>query len=125
MKSVLFSFVLLAILAQSMNKLWIQLDFYWNQEEIAVTKCEQRFKAGATCGGCCQLRKKLNNVEKKNDQSPCKLKSAELQLFIENRTLSLINMSNTLLENTHRFCYLQKKEQSTIHPVFRPPIRIT
>jgi hypothetical protein len=124
MKRLLFAFVLLAIVAQSMNKLWVQVHFFWNQKQITQTQCEQRFNPGSGCGGCCQLRKNLRQTENKNENTPCKLKSAEIQLFIEDRSIQLPEETVNLPHNTSHFFYKETKEQRMIHAVFKPPIRI-
>ena len=57
-------YVLLAgFVLQYSQKAFVLIDFIYNQEEIAQTKCENRFKTILVCKGSCVLAKKIIEVE--------------------------------------------------------------
>ena len=71
-------YILLAGFAlQYSQKAFVLLDFVYNQNEIANTKCENRFKTILACKGSCVLAKKIIEVEKHETKAPASIKADE------------------------------------------------
>ena len=62
--------LLLTLSVQCFHKAFVVVSFYWNQSYIAKTLCENKAKPQLKCGGKCQLMKKLQQEEKKEQQLP-------------------------------------------------------
>lgn len=61
---------LFAFAMQTFSKAVIVVDFYANQDFIAKNLCENKAKPQLNCCGKCQLKKKLNQEEKSDQQNP-------------------------------------------------------
>jgi hypothetical protein len=62
--------LLISTLVSTFDKGFIVLNFFANQKYIAQNLCENRDKPRLNCCGKCQLRKKLNQEDKKDNQLP-------------------------------------------------------
>jgi hypothetical protein len=58
------------MLAQTFNRFFIVVDYQLNKEYIAKTLCENKNKPQMHCNGKCQMMKKLQQEEKKDQQNP-------------------------------------------------------
>ena len=63
-------FFLLLFMAQTFHRAFIVFDFYRNQDYIAKTSCENKYRPVLQCNGKCQLAKKLQQEEKKDQSNP-------------------------------------------------------
>jgi len=59
-----------AWLCQLSGRYFVMLDFYINQDYIAKNLCVNRDKPMMHCNGKCHLKKKLNEEDKKEHESP-------------------------------------------------------
>jgi hypothetical protein len=119
-KQLVFLVILHAILLQPISKVIVFGHFLVNQEEIATTLCEKRFEKDNSCGGCCQLRKNLEKTPQ--EKSPCKLKLAEVQLFMPlASSFSENKVVLPILEKAH-FGVKSDHLSSFNPPIFHPPI---
>jgi hypothetical protein len=62
--------LLIAFAVHTFNRVVIVFGFYANQQEISATLCENKDKPILKCEGKCQLAKKLQAQEKKDQQNP-------------------------------------------------------
>jgi hypothetical protein len=62
-------FLLIAFAAQIFSKVVIVLDYYSNTVSYAKN-CENKIKPALHCNGKCQMMKKLQEEEKKDQQNP-------------------------------------------------------
>lgn len=69
-KQITATVLLLAFIAQTFNRTVIVLDYYANQTYIAQNLCENRSKPQMKCKGKCQMMKKLQQEEKKDQTNP-------------------------------------------------------
>ena len=83
-------YVLLAGFAvQYSQKAFVLIDFIYNQEEIAQTKCENRFKTILVCKGSCVLAKQIIEVEKHEKKVPSTFKSEEKPPYFQDQTITI------------------------------------
>ena len=69
-KQFIMAFLMLIWLCQLSGRYFVMLDFYINQEFIAKNLCINRNNPGMKCNGHCQLKRKLSEEEKKEQESP-------------------------------------------------------
>lgn len=62
--------LLLTFMAQTFHRAIIVVAFYGNQEYIAKNLCENKYRPKLKCNGHCQLAKKLQQEEKKEQNNP-------------------------------------------------------
>lgn len=84
---VAFSFVAV-LLSKTLFSLFWQVNFYWNQKEIAAIECENKNRPEMNCNGQCYLAKQLQKADEElaqkkshNERSVLQLKSIESVLF--------------------------------------------
>ena len=58
------------MLAQTFSRFFIVIDYQLNKEYIAKYLCENKDKPVLKCNGKCQMMKKLQQEEKKDQQNP-------------------------------------------------------
>lgn len=66
MKSALSILTILALTLGSLRECVVVLSFALNRPFIAKNLCEKRDQPGNTCQGCCQLRKQLDNQDRRD-----------------------------------------------------------
>jgi hypothetical protein len=69
-KKIITLVLLIAFAIHTLNRVVIVFGFYANQQTIAATLCENKDKPAMKCNGKCQLSKKLQSLEKKDQQNP-------------------------------------------------------
>lgn len=114
--------LLVAFATYTFSRVVVVFGFYANQQEIAAKLCENKDKPALKCNGKCQLSKKLQSLEKKEQQNP-ERKVENTPQDISSRsfysTLSIIS-----LHKTHH--WLKSRDYGKpVHrsfAVFRPPI---
>ena len=57
-----FSFVAV-LLSKTLFSLFWQVNFYWNQKEIAAIECENKNRPEMNCNGQCYLAKQLQKAD--------------------------------------------------------------
>lgn len=85
--------LLFAFVAQTFHKAWIVVSFYSNQEYIAKTLCENKYRPMLHCNGQCALAKKLKQQEKKEQSNPETKLENKYEVFSSSQTN--ISLSNT------------------------------
>jgi hypothetical protein len=63
--------LMVALMAQSFNRVFIIVDYYANTASFAE-KCENKARPSMHCNGKCQMIKKLKQEENKENKSPGK-----------------------------------------------------
>ncbi|WP_375558637.1 hypothetical protein ACE193_12865 [Bernardetia sp. OM2101] len=136
--------MIVIILIQPFQKLWIVLSFEMNREYIAQNLCENKKQEdkkleklaqlkrankfaeqfGLRCAGSCQLKKQLAEAENQQDNAPVSSIKYTLDLlFLEKITLfsfdsQIINFENPVQNGFyHRFV-----STSDLYGIFRPPV---
>lgn len=82
MKKVIAIVFLVAVVSQSISKLWVLGSFYLNQDYISANLCVNRFESIPVCKGTCYLNNELKKNEQKEQNLP-DLKQKEIQLFFQ------------------------------------------
>jgi hypothetical protein len=114
-------YVLLAgFVLQYSQKAFVLIDFIYNQEEIAQTKCENRFKTILVCKGSCVLAKKIIEVEKHETKSPTLPKFDEKPPFFQDLSFNLKFIENEIVHQKFNFIS-QINFQSFFLSIFHPP----
>ncbi|ASZ09927.1 hypothetical protein CK934_02485 [Chitinophaga sp. MD30] len=62
--------LVLAWMCQAFSRYWVMADFYMNRDFIAKTLCINRDKPMMHCNGHCQLKKRMNDQERKDNENP-------------------------------------------------------
>lgn len=79
-----------SILAQSMNKALIVLNYQINKDYITKNLCENRNKPAMKCNGKCHLRKQLaGDDQNKNSNSRSQEETSEVILFFHHTDLKI------------------------------------
>lgn len=120
MTKIIFAIIIsFLILAQSISRTVIAINFNIHQKEISQ-KCENKNKPMMHCNGHCQLKKELDNQEKKEQNTPLgSVKDkTELLYFYETTNLNIFSLS----EITNRyFSFAQQATVDFANSVFHPP----
>lgn len=82
MKKVIAIVFLVAVVSQSISKLWVLGSFYLNRNYISANLCVNRFESIPVCKGTCYLNNELKKNEQKEQNLP-DLKQKEIQLFFQ------------------------------------------
>jgi hypothetical protein len=113
------TFLILIILSAQFSKLFVFAGFELNKNYIAFVLCENKDLPEMQCEGKCFLKKKLQEVEKKQAQQE---KQLQKQLFQEIATVSSESVYfplNLLSEiNTPIHAH---KELNHVFPILQPP----
>ncbi|WP_338760444.1 hypothetical protein WAF17_13625 [Bernardetia sp. ABR2-2B] len=139
--SIFSTLLIIVILIQPFQKLWIVLSFEMNKEYIAQNLCENKEqedkeleeakrvnefaeKYGLRCAGSCQLKKQLAEAEQKQDDVPVSSVKYTLDLlFLEkNLSFSFDNQINSVEKPLQNGFYQGFVSTSNLYGVFRPPV---
>lgn len=142
--SIFSTLLIVIILIQPFQKLWIVLSFEMNREYIAQNLCENKEQEdkqleklaelqrankfaeqfGLRCAGSCQLKKQLAEAENQQDDAPVSSVKYTLDLlFIEK--ISSFTLDNQLIvfENPiPKGFYQGFVSSSNLYGIFRPPV---
>jgi len=112
--------LLISFLLQSFNQTLVLTGFYFNQDYIAKTQCENRYRPQLNCNGKCILAKKLKEADNNNRQNQDKNIEQTLQLFYSSSFIDdLIN--NFLAVNRKYALYSNSLIEGFRLPIFHPP----
>ena len=115
--------MMLAIVATTLNKLIVVLDFQLNKNYIASALCVNRDKPRNCCHGKCFLKKQL---QKEDDQGksgiPVSKDKSDVSLYCEHVMPDNFNSQPA----REKFCgyYLVKKYSTVSSRIFHPPGKI-
>jgi len=110
--------LLVAFFAQSFNQTFIVVGFYANQSHYARA-CENKSRPMLHCNGKCQLAKKFEQENKKEQQNPGrKLESKTQVIFLTSIRVDLPSIQS------YQYNYFSFSENPTKEfscPIFHPP----
>lgn len=118
-KSILFLFLLAFTLHVSSNLL-IAINFLFNQDYIAQTRCENKAKPMLKCNGKCQLSKELKKEEERKKDKPTIESVFVLSLPEKTIEFSLPQAQFLTTQNHLAFENTQKPETFS-ESIFHPP----
>ncbi|GGH63615.1 hypothetical protein HNQ91_002485 [Filimonas zeae] len=113
--------LLLAFLLQTFSRTAIVLEFYANQQYIAQKLCENKNKPQLKCGGKCQLHKKLQQEESKDEENPERKLENKTEIFEPVPFLLPAPPDGELLKIQHTTCYMAHYPAGNVSAPFRPP----
>lgn len=108
-----------SFLLQNVSKLVIVINYQVNKEFIAKNLCVNRDKPKSCCEGKCELKKQLDEEDKKENipTSTFKDKFEKQNYYSPNLNVFAYQIS----EATPNFKYLSRKTNSYLQQVFHPP----
>ncbi|MBP5982209.1 MAG: hypothetical protein KA734_00680 [Fluviicola sp.] len=124
-----FSFVAV-LLSKTLFSLFWQVNFYWNQKEIAAIECENKNRPEMNCNGQCYLAKQLQKADEElaqkkshNERSVLQLKSIESVLFCFKSVLDFnFPTSDFSTDNIKLFAFQQDNYHfQPTFAIFHPP----
>lgn len=115
-----FSILLISsFLLQNVSKLIIVINFQINKDYIAKNLCINRNKPKSCCEGKCELKKQLDEEDKKENLPTTSLKD---KFEKENYYVPGLNiLANHMQEIEPNFIYLAPITTSNFRQVFHPP----
>jgi phosphorylcholine metabolism protein LicD len=117
----IFTFLLLAAFAaQCFNNVFIVFDFYANQKGIAATLCENRYRPMLHCDGKCQLAKKFNQEQNKNNQNPERKLENKNEFFLS-KSFFITGCNFASVFSKNYFSHPGGKPIDNCSLVFHPP----
>ena len=117
----IIAFVLLyGYLIQYVEKAFVFIDFFSNQEYIAKNECENRFKTELQCKGSCVLAKRVKEVEKHESKTPNTLKVQEKPNFYQDYSIKL-QLPYAVVLNQKINNFILFHFQSFFLSIFHPP----
>ena len=82
MRKLFLVLLLLAVIAQSLDRLMIIAAFQLNQEAITELFCINKDKPEKKCKGCCYLAKEIKKANECEKKAPCGLKQHEAPTWL-------------------------------------------
>lgn len=121
MKRVLAVLLLAVIFVQSTSQLWISASFFLNRKYIAEFLCINRDKPEMACKGACQLKKRIEQDQEKQEHSD--VKSKEVLVYLLNNPVILQSglpqdQQKTTIPKSRFNSFLP---EGYYHSVFHPP----
>jgi len=121
LKQIVAFFILLAVASQTFSKAFIVFDYLGNTQTYEK-KCENKDKPQMHCKGKCQMMKKLQQEEKKDEQNPDR-KGDQKNEFVISLVYSLpCSPAFNSKQVSNFFARNCGKEIKIPRSVFRPPI---
>ena len=113
-------FLLIAFVCQTFSNGWVMVEYYTNTAAFAKN-CENKVKPALHCNGKCQMMKKMQAAESKEQQMPERKLEHKTELFSGNSTnyhfeniFSEINAQIVAIEENHSLTDISIS-------LFRPP----
>ena len=119
-KSIVVFFLFIFILQCGMKGI-ITIVFYFQQESITKTLCENRDKPKMHCNGKCYLAKQLKKEEKK-DKGIQKVNKEVVEFFMITPETYLYDLIFYHSKKEYTSISIEKKYDSMLDSLLRPPI---
>jgi hypothetical protein len=126
---ILKSFLLVSlILSKVIYSAFWQMNFYFNQKEIAAIECENKDRPEMNCNGQCYLAKQLKKADEelaskkeKQEHSISILKLVETSVFIENWKLKFEVPAFNIEKELASYFYTSYYNLLLKSDIFHPP----
>ena len=121
-KQIIASIFLLAFAMQVFNKSFVVYDYYANTQAYAKN-CENKAKPKMHCNGKCQMMKKLQQEEKKDQQNQERKGENKIQITLSSKSFfaNITSIFKPQSKLSYPF-FDDSKEIKVSQPIFRPPI---
>lgn len=113
-------FLLIAFVCQTFSDGWVMVEYYTNTAAFAKN-CENKVKPALNCNGKCQMMKKMQAAESKEQQMPERKMDNKIELF--SCKLSNYHFENIFSEISAQIVAIEKSHSLTdiSLSLFRPP----
>ena len=113
-------FLLIAFVCQTFSNGWVMVEYYTNTAAFAKN-CENKAKPAMHCNGKCQMMKKIQADESKEQQMPERRLENKIELF--SCKLSNYHFENIFSEISAQIVAIEKNHSLTdiSLSLFRPP----
>ena len=119
--------LVLVLLSKTLYSIFWQINFYFNQNEIAAIECENKDRPEMNCNGKCYLAKQLEKADnelaakkEKQEHSISILKLVETSVFVENWKLKfevpVFNPKKELASYYYSSSYYLLLKSDIFHP---------
>jgi len=113
---------LLAFIFQTFTKAFIIVEYYTNTPSFALN-CENKAAPTMHCNGKCQMRKKLKQEDKKDEQYPERKAESKTDLLFSPKSFFTAICSPEYTIVLKDYAQLHSKSELTFpRTIFRPPI---
>jgi hypothetical protein len=113
--------LLFAFAAQTFNRSVIILDFYTNQADF-VKNCENKAKPKMHCKGKCQMMKKLEQEEKKDQQNPERKLENKNEVVSSKSSFATLQTEPIQIFNAFGSFFITARPIDRSFAIFHPPI---
>ena len=114
---------IIALLAQTFNKSFVMADYYTNTSKYAKN-CENKAKPKMHCNGKCQMMKKLQQEEKKDQENPERKAENKNEIILSSKSFYAAVPNYSIHFIKRLYPTLQSpKETDRSFEVFHPPSR--
>jgi len=122
MKFVAVPILILLVMSQTFSHWFMIMSFKLNQDYIAKNLCENRNRPKLKCKGNCVLMKKLEQQEKKEQNSPVTLKFETSAFVISSRSFfASLDFASAFIPKSYLPLFNTGKPVGRILPIFHPP----
>ncbi|WP_297336143.1 hypothetical protein [Algoriphagus sp.] len=122
LRAVLHSAFVLLILLNGMGYSLIQLQFFWDREEITALYCMNKDKPELQCDGQCELGKRLAEAKNQKNDPGEEITLEELQLTFLFQDYTKIYMNSPDFIGKKQSFFYPTELISSLHlDVFHPP----
>ena len=113
---------LLTFLFQTFTKAFIIIEYYTNTPSF-VLNCENKTAPTMHCNGKCQMRKKLKQEDKKEEQNPERRAESKTDLLFSPKSFfsAICSPESTIVLKDYAQLH-SKRELTFPRTIFRPPI---
>lgn len=111
---------LVAFIGQTFNKPFIVVDYYANNDAYQQA-CINKAKPKMNCKGKCQMMKKLQEEEKKEQEIPHARPDTKTEVFSADNFAYEIKTPSVLIHNTFNEMLTQQTLASFQPSIFHPP----
>lgn len=102
MQKLLTAILLIAFMGQSFNQGWYYIDYLIQKKEY-VKRCANKARPMMHCNGKCQLMKKIEAQQKKEQGQPPEMKYASRVEVLSSRSFFLLNISTPVTSTRLHF----------------------
>jgi hypothetical protein len=119
MKHLIAILLVFSFLTQNISKLIIVINFRINQEYIAKNLCEKKDEPESCCHGKCELKKQLDEEDKKENFPETTFKDKFEKQNYYTPTLNVFASSESVSEPN--FNYISSISSTGLSEIFHPP----
>lgn len=112
--------LLAAFTTITFNQSFITLDYFLQRDYIAKNLCNNKAKPQMHCNGKCQLMKKLQQEQKKDQENPIRKTDTKKQVFYSCSSIPGYTLKESTLAKSYPFLSV-KKVIDRAFSLLRPP----